>query len=358
MNGSKEWSQTAVGSNVISFSHIQPGSYTLEVRAHENGVYTDSQVYYLVIRAPWYRSAWAYLIYIIGGLGFLGYLGYSWRRQTRQQLDEEKMKFLINATHDIRSPLTLIMSPLHKLLRRDFDPETKAELKTIEHNAQRVQNLVNQILDIRKIDKRQMKLQCQETDMVQYVGNILKSYDYTAKERNIEFSYKPAIDKLNVWLDRSALDKVVDNLLSNAFKYTYDGGAIEVRVTEGERNTAVLQVVDTGLGIKGDPTRLFDRFYQGSTSRSLHIEGTGIGLNLCKMMVEMHHGTIEAANRIDAQGSVFTVHLPLGKAHLTGDEILIPEEKEQGQKQKAQSNYKVLVVDDDVEIGNYLTRVG
>ena len=100
------------------------------------------------------------------------------------------MKFLINATHDIRSPLTLIMSPLHKLLRRDFDQETKNELKTIEHNAQRIQNLVNQILDIRKIDKRQMKLQCQETDMVQYVGNVLKSYDYTAKERNIDFSYK------------------------------------------------------------------------------------------------------------------------------------------------------------------------
>ncbi len=354
MNGSKEWSQTPVGGNMIPFSHIQPGSYTLEVRAYDNGVYTDPQVYYLNIRAPWYRSSWAYLIYIIGGLGFLGYLGYSWRRQTRQQLDEEKMKFLINATHDIRSPLTLIMSPLHKLLRRDFDPETKSELKTIEHNAQRVQNLVNQILDIRKIDKRQMKLQCQETDLVQYVGNILKSYDYTAKERNIEFSYKPTIDKLNVWLDRSALDKVVDNLLSNAFKYTYDGGSIEVRVAEGDQNTAVLQVVDTGMGIKGDANRLFDRFY--STSHSLHIEGTGIGLNLCKMMVEMHHGTIEAANRTDAQGSVFTVHLPLGKAHLSAEEILIPEEKERGQKQKAQSNYKVLVVDDDVEIGDYISQ--
>jgi DNA-binding response OmpR family regulator len=289
-------------------------------------------------------------------MGFLSYLGLSWRRQTRQQLDEEKMKFLINATHDIRSPLTLIMSPLHKLLRCDFDQETKNELKTIEHNAQRIQNLVNQILDIRKIDKQQMKLQCQETDMVQYVGNILKSYDYMAKERNIDFHYRPAVDKLNVWLDRSALDKVVDNLLSNAFKYTYDGGAIEVRVAEGERNTAVLQVVDTGMGIKGDANRLFDRFYQGTSSRSMHIEGTGIGLNLCKMMVEMHHGTIEAANRDDVQGSIFTVHLPLGKAHLSAEEILIPEEKEQGQRQKAQSSYKVLVVDDDVEIGDYIAQ--
>ena len=119
---------------------------------------------------------------------------WTYLRRRRQELNEEKMKFLINATHDIRSPLTLIMSPLHKLLKRDLDSDVKSELKTIEHNAQRVQNLVNQILDIRKIDKQQMKLQCQETDMVQYVGNILKSYEYTAKERNMIFRYSPEVE--------------------------------------------------------------------------------------------------------------------------------------------------------------------
>jgi signal transduction histidine kinase len=217
------------------------------------------------------------------------------------------MKFLINATHDIRSPLTLIMSPLHKLLKGNISEDMKAELKTIEHNAQRVQNLVNQILDMRKLDKQQMNLQCQETDMVQYVGNLLKSYEYTAKERNMTFLYKPAIDKLNVWFDRKAFDKIVDNLLSNAFKYTYDGGEIEVRVAEGPHQTAELQVMDTGVGIKGDVKKIFERFYQANSSRNLHIEGTGIGLNLCKMMVEMHHGTIEAMNREEVQGSVFTV---------------------------------------------------
>ena len=266
------------------------------------------------------------------------------------------MKFLINATHDIRSPLTLIMSPLHKLLKRDLGGDVKSDLKTIEHNAQRIQNLVNQILDIRKIDKQQMKLQCQETDMVQYVGNILKSYEYTAKERGMQFRYVPTIDKLNVWLDRTALDKVVDNLLSNAFKYTYDGGEIEVQVSEGKGHTAELKVIDTGMGIKGDVNKIFDRFYQGSSSRSLHIEGTGIGLNLCKMMVEMHHGTITAANREDTQGSIFTVHLPLGFAHLAKEEILLPEEKERVSRQKAQTNYRVMIVDDDAEIGNYISQ--
>lgn len=356
LNGSQEWSQTEAGRNVVSFTHLQPGSYILEVRAYDNGSYTEPEVYHIIIKAPWYRSSWAYLIYIMAAMMVIGSLMWTYFRRRRQELEEEKMKFLINATHDIRSPLTLIMSPLHKLLKRDFDSETKNDLKTIEHNAQRVQNLVNQILDIRKLDKQQMNLQCQETDMVQYVGNLLKSYEYTAKERAITFRYSPEIDKLNVWFDRKAIDKVVDNLLSNAFKYTYDSGEIEVRVSSEANENAVLQVIDNGMGIKGDPRKLFDRFYQGSSSRSMHIEGTGIGLNLCKMMVEMHHGTIEAANRNNDQGSIFTVRLPLGNEHLKKEELLMPEEKEKVARVKSQSNYRVMIVDDDEEIGNYISQ--
>ena len=356
LNGAREWGQTEAGRNVVSFTHLQPGSYILEVRAYDNGVYTDTEVYYITIKAPWYRSSWAYIIYIMMASIVFGSLMWTYIRRRRQELDEEKMKFLINATHDIRSPLTLIMSPLHKLLKRDFDPEIRNDLKTIEHNAQRVQNLVNQILDIRKIDKQQMNLQCQQTDMVQYVGNLLKSYEYTAKERGITFRYSSKLDKLNVWFDRKAMDKIVDNLLSNAFKYTYDNGEIEVRVSEEKGKNAVLQVIDNGMGIKGDPRKLFDRFYQGSSSRSMHIEGTGIGLNLCKMMVEMHHGTIEAANRNDDQGSIFTARIPLGCAHLKKEEILIAEEKEKAAKIKTQSNYRVMIVDDDEEIGSYISQ--
>ena len=350
-----DWTRTADGSNIVSFNHLQPGSYSLEVRALENGVYTESQIYHIFIRAPWYQSDYAYIIYILAFLALAGLVAWGYRRRAHRQLDEDKMKFLINATHDIRSPLTLIMSPLHKLMKRNLDSDVMEDLKTIEHNASRVQNLVNQILDIRKIDKQQMKLHCQETDIVQYVGNILKAYDYTARERGIHFIYTPEVDRLNVWLDRNGLDKVLDNLLSNAFKYTFDNGEITIRVSQPDSNTAELQVIDNGMGIKGDVNKIFDRFYQGSTSRSMHIEGTGIGLNLCKMIVSMHHGTIEAANRSDSQGSIFTVRLPLGNAHFSKEE-LSEEEKENKSHRKAQSNYRVLVVDDDVEIGNYIIQ--
>ena len=355
INKSEEWTSTMAGRNRIPFTHLQPGSYIFEVRAFDSGTYTEPQEYRIIIHAPWYRSSWAYLIYILIVLVILGLLVWFYVRRRQQELDEEKMKFLINATHDIRSPLTLIMSPLHKLLKRNLDPEMETDLKTIEHNAQRVQNLVNQILDIRKIDKQQMHLHCQETDMVQYVGNLLKSYAYTARERGMNFRYVPATDKLNVWFDRKAIDKVVDNLLTNAFKYTYDNGEIEVRVADNGNGMAEMQVIDNGMGIRGDLHKIFDRFYQGSSSRSLHIEGTGIGLNLCKMMVEMHHGTIEAANRETEQGSIFTVRLPLGTSHLTKEEMQFQQEGDvRTAKPKAQSNYHVLVVDDDEEIGHYI----
>ena len=356
MNGGSGWTRTADGSNVVSFHHLQPGSYVIEVRALENGLYTEAKTFHITVRAPWYRSTLAYIIYIIGALGLLALLGMMYRRHSVQQLNEEKMKFLINATHDIRSPLTLIMSPLHKLLKSDLDGEVREDLKTIEHNASRIRNLVNQILDIRKIDKQQMKLQCQKTDMVQYVGNFLKTYESTARERNIKLTYAPTIDKLDVWVDRSGLEKILDNLLSNAFKYTFDEGEIEVRVSQPDDKTAKLQVVDNGMGIKGDVHKIFDRFYQGSSSREMHIEGTGIGLNLCKMIVSMHHGTIEAANRQDAQGSIFTVCLPLGKAHLSPQEQLTVHTSPATASKKPQSGYRILVVDDDVEMGYYIKQ--
>lgn len=361
LNGSSDWTRTASGSNVVSFHHLQPGSYVIEVRALENGLYTESQTFHITVRAPWYRSSLAYFFYLIALLALVGLVGWGYRRHARQQLEEDKMKFLINATHDIRSPLTLIMSPLHKLLKRDFDSDAKEDLKTIEHNAGRIQNLVNQILDIRKIDKQQMKLQCQLTDLVQYVGNILKTHEYTARERGIKFTYAPTVDKLNVWIDHNGLDKILDNLLSNAFKYTFDGGEIEVRVSQPDAKTAELKVIDSGMGIKGDLHKIFDRFYQGSTSREMHIEGTGIGLNLCKMIVSMHHGTIEAANRQDVQGSIFTVRLPLGDDHLSSQEKLDAATLHQPSAnaptlKKPQSNYRVLVVDDDIEIGNYIIQ--
>ncbi len=357
-----EWIRNPEGKNDFTLGHLQPGTYRIAVRAMQGNDLTPEKVIVVTIRAPWYRTLLAYFIYlaILAALGY--YIFRTYRQRANEQMNEEKMKFLINATHDIRSPLTLIMSPLANLKRRIDHAQTEAlrDIDTIEHNAQRILNLVNQILDVRKIDKQQMHLHCQQTDLVSFTRSIYKMYEYNAQERNLNFTYTPDCEKLNVWIDRSQFDKVITNLLSNAFKYTYDKGGVEIRLSHDEQN-ATLQVIDCGVGLDGDSLKhIFDRFYQGKNSRQLHIDGTGIGLNLCKMIVDMHHGTIDAHNRTDGQqGSVFTVTLPLGKEHLTEEEIETTPEPEMphavATAKTPSSKIRVLVVDDDLEIGHYIS---
>ena len=355
------WIVNAPGKNDFTLSHLQPGTYRIAVRASVGqGDYTPEKVIVITVRSPWYRSLLAYFIYFAIFVALATYIFLTYRRRATERLNEEKMKFLINATHDIRSPLTLIMSPLANLRRRlaDDQKEARRDLDTIERNAQRILNLVNQILDVRKIDKQQMHLHCEKTDLVPFVAGISKMFEYNARERNIDFRFlHDGLDKLDVWIDRGQFDKVVTNLLSNAFKYSGDGGAITVRLSADSGN-AVVSVEDNGIGLDNDTLRhVFERFYQGSNSRRMHIDGTGIGLNLCKMIVDMHHGTITAMNRPDGQhGSVFTVKLPLGNAHLNTDEIeTAAAEQPQVAAGSSSARYRVLIVDDDQEIGRYIS---
>ena len=354
--GSSAWVQNPQGVNVIQLSHLQPGVYPIQVRARYGDHTSATKTITVKVTPPWYRTTWAYGFYLLAlaGLISLGVLGY--RRRANRQMDEEKMKFLINATHDIRSPLTIILAALKKI-KSTSDPA----VDTIEHNAQRILNLVNQILDVRKIDKQQMHLHCQQTDIVAFTEGICRMYDFPAKERDIHFTFNhEGLDRLDVWIDRTQFDKVISNLLSNAFKYSNDGGEVTVNLTcpdvqDGQQ--LELSVSDNGVGIDEDSLKhIFDRFYQGSNSRRMHIDGTGIGLNLCKMIVAMHHGTIEAHNRTGDKGAVFTVRLPLGKAHLKPEEL--DDQKEIVQLNHAKtssSKYRVLIVDDDMEMARYVS---
>ncbi len=376
------WIQGPEGQNSFTLSHLQPGTYRLEIRARVGADFSPTKVIVLTVRAPWYRSNTAKVVYLLLILLLGGYVYYNYRRRTAVKLNEDKMKFLINATHDIRSPLTLILAPLEKIKRilnssDQPQPALMQSVDVIERNAQRILNLVNQILDVRKIDKNQMHLHCAETDMVTFVGGICKMFEYNANERHINFVFDSSgFNELKAWVDTNQFDKVITNLLSNAFKYTQEGGAITLRLSADAQSIGI-EVVDTGIGLDaGSEKHLFDRFYQGKNSRTQHINGTGIGLNLCKMIVDMHHGTIEAHNRQDGQrGSVFAVTLPLGNAHLSADELEIPETVTLPDNQPSTSTYRqttapaatfekhtsgtgvrsrILIVDDDEEIGRYI----
>ena len=350
--GNGSWVRNPQGINVIQLSHLQPGVYPIQVRVRSGDLCSDIKTITIEVTPPWYRTTLACCLYLLALAAILGLIVYSYRRRANRQMDEEKMKFLINATHDIRSPLTIILSALKKI-----KSESNPAVDTIEHNAQRILNLVNQILDVRKIDKQQMQLHCQQTDLVAFTEGVCRMFDFPAKERNIHFTFNHEdLDRLDAWIDRTQFDKVISNLLSNAFKYSNDGGEVTVCLKQ-ESDSLELSVSDNGIGIDEDSLKhIFDRFYQGSNSRRMHIDGTGIGLNLCKMIVAMHHGTIEAQNRTDDKGAVFTVRLPLGKDHLKPEEMESQTEIVQVSKPRTSSSkYRVLIVDDDLEMARYVS---
>ena len=360
-----KWNSTNEGSNAVSFNKLKPGSYTLEVRAMSNGNFSKkSTIIHIKVCDPWYASTWAFLLYFLTAAGIILYIIYRYERHRKEDLEETKMQFLINATHDIRSPLTLIMGPLNKLKTRITDAESKQDIDTIDRNAQRLLLLVNQILDERKIDKDQMHLHCQKTDLKEFLRGIMSLYNFNAQERSITLSLKEDESlkeegNLQVWIDRINFDKVISNLLSNAMKYTSDGGEITLIIGKN-KESAIIKVEDTGIGLKEEKTdRLFERFYQGNNNSNIHIEGTGIGLNLCRALVKMHGGAIRAYNRTDGiKGSCFEVNIPLGKEHLKPEEILQEDgtktAESTGKRTQANRNFNILIVDDDAEIAHYI----
>ena len=355
-----DWMTLGWGRNDITLSHLQPGNYRIEVRAVSGSQASETRVITVTVQAPWYRSTPAYVIYFLLLLALMALAFWVWRRRATEQMNEDKMKFLINATHDIRSPLTLILNPLQKLKTRvgEANADVRRDIDTIESNAQRILKLVNQILDVRKIDKPQMHLHCQQTDIVAFVRGIYKMYEYTAQERGMEFVFESDAEHIMAWVDRSQFDKVVSNLLSNAFKYNSEEGEVRVRLAHTDKEVT-LEVADSGSGLDADNLKhLFERFYQGKNSRDKRVTGTGIGLNLCKMIVDMHHGTIAAANRTDARGAVFTVAIPLGNSHLKEEEMETAEEApvtKNVQSTTSSSRRRVLIVDDDQEIARYIS---
>ena len=360
INGGGKWISNAAGDNSFNFTGLSYGHYRIEVRTYCNGKYsTYKKVINLDVLAPWYLTVWAKLIYLILVLGFMAAVIFIYLHKKKRDLEEAKMQFLINATHDIRSPLTLIMEPLKKLKERLGNVEEYHEdIDTIDRNAQRLLTLVNQILDKRRLDKHQMNLSCRETNLVEFSQGLVSLFTYNANLRGIQIKLELPETPVNAWIDRNKLDKAIANLLSNAFKYTPNGGEIIFRIEKQDKKV-LLYVIDSGkgLGKNDDAKTLFERFYQGKNSADMHLEGSGIGLNLCRSIVRLHGGDVYAHNREDGKsGACFIIELPLGKEHLKNNQIY-SDYVDSGVKQvrkAASRNCKILLVDDDIEICRYI----
>ena len=383
----EEWVRMQPGVNEITFSHMSPGKYKFCVVAEQNGTPSPERCFEVVIHAPWYRTTLAYLIYIIGMMAL--FWMYRQRRHRKEQdnlrlqehihaeeMADAKLRFFMNISHEIRTPMTLIVSPLQSLIKQDDDPHRRGIYETIRRNAERILGLINQMMDLRKIDKGQMQMHMRETNMVSFINDIYTLFAQQAKSKNIQFDFEHDTERLPVWIDRGNFDKVIVNILSNAFKFTPAGGKIRIRLSSNEKE-ATIAVYDNGENIPEDKLqRIFERFYQSPSSVNDRNVGTGIGLDLTRSLVELHHGTIEAQNNTDGPGCEFIVTLPLGNSHLKPEEML-PESAEETEHvenfiieepveeaipevqelPKTGKRKKIVVVEDDSEIRDYVTSI-
>ena len=391
-----QWMTTEQGVNRINFTNINHGTYKLRIKAFIYSNSSEEKVITIIINPPWYLTWWAKWIYFI--LFVLLVWGITWfilekirhknellRREHAEQISEAKLQFFINVSHEIRTPMTLIMGPLEKLLMKNNPIELQGTYLLIYRNAQRILRLINQLMDVRKIDKKQMHLKFRETDMVGFIRDIMQAFEYTAQKKKISFEFNPKIPVLKVWIDLNNFDKVLFNVFSNAFKFTPEQGKITVELTTGNdsaidgplNNYFEIRVLDTGIGIdKEKIEKIFERFYQIDNEMTNSNFGTGIGLHLSRSLVELQCGIIYAENRSDRSGSCFIIRMPLGKEHLKENEIEIISENmpmatfaysrkedlfdagiepdKAAGRVRAKTKYRILIVDDELEINNYV----
>lgn len=342
------WRTVPAGQNELAFSHMAPGSYKYRIKAICNGYETPVKEFTIIVHPAWYASIWAKLFYLLLLIAaIMLYLRHRKRQMEDQlilqqhihaeEMGEAKIKFFMNISHEIRTPLTLIITPLLSLIKEDKEPHRQGIYEIIRKNSERILHLINQMMDLRKIDKGQMVMRMCKTDMVSFINEEYDLFKQQAIAKSIDFEYQHDCEELPVWIDRNNFDKVIINTLSNAFKFTPTAGHILLSLTHTDHH-AYISIKDSGIGIPKDKLEtIFQRFYQTPADPNERNVGTGIGLDLTRSLVELHYGTISARNNEGEKGSKFEhgsefiIRIPLGKDHLKPEEIIEEEEMKKEQ---------------------------
>ncbi len=386
-----------------SYTNIDPGEYIFRVKGSNNdGVWNEEGASIkIIITPPFYSTWWAYTFYFIAFLSIL-YVARKYEmnrlhlknRLKLEQMESEKLKeinevkskFFANISHEFRTPLTLILGPIENVINK-VDTNIKQQLKTAHKNGNRLLRLINQLLDLSKLEAGAIELKAHRIDLIPYLKGILFSFESLSKEKNITLRFYSENDSVEVYIDTEKMEQVFYNLISNAIKFTPENsnGEIKVKVTnqitsdikQSENNIEHIQIsiVDTGTGIPADQLLyVFDRFYQVKSSSIKELEGTGIGLALAKEIVELHSGNI-TVNSKENKGTEFIITLPLGKDSLKGNEIMdessiynpqvkivdqmeFPETviEEQTKIQGNEDKEIVLIVEDNKEVRKFIVQ--
>lgn len=375
-----EWTYTDASKAMATYTNLDPGEYVFRVKGSNNdGIWNEEGAFLrIIINPPWWRTTWAYIFYV---LLILSIIYFVWKSQLRRiqvkhevemsrfeaqklhEVDEMKSRFFTNISHEFRTPLTLILGPVKQMIEKLNEGKMKDDLSIVHRNANKLLGLVNQLLDISKLESGNMKLQTIPQNFIPLLKALVLSFTSYAERKRITLKFNSTENEIIVYLDRDKIEKIITNILSNAFKFTPDGGRVEVTVARSFSSSAghshseldsespiemkklkrvqlddqefvEISISDTGIGIsKEKMPKIFDRFYQVDGSHTREQEGTGIGLSLTKELVELHKGKIEVESE-EGKGTRFTVSIPLGKKHLKPEEIIKPDKDEDKEYEK------------------------
>ncbi|SFS60850.1 Signal transduction histidine kinase [Mucilaginibacter polytrichastri] len=362
------------------FTNLDPGTYTFLVRAsNSKGVWsTAPTAVSITVLPPWWRTVYAYIIYILTAATTLFYIRYRSiknikrklaieveKRETKRlhELDVMKINFLTNLSHEFRTPISLIMAPVEKLMSLPIEENILREVSVIKRNARRLLNLVNQLLDFRKMEEQELRLNLSDGDLVAFIRDAAGSFQDISERKKITFEFKTKVESMEARFDADKVERIIFNLLSNAFKFTNSGGLVSITlslVCQAEVKSLQIIVCDSGVGIpKRDQLKIFEKFFQHDTPDIILNQGSGIGLSIVKEFTELHGGDVTVVSK-PGVGTSFTVLLPIinSAEHMVAAQLSPQTEKssKSGNVVKVSDNkkYSILLVEDNEDFKNYL----
>lgn len=378
--------------NSATFTNLPPGEYVFRVKGSNNdGIWNETGTRLAIaIKPPFWKTWWAYSFYSLVLLFLLWSIRYfeikrvqlqnqlrlnSIETESLRKLDQLKTHFFTNISHEFRTPLTLVLGQIESVLNSDINTNEKLKLMVANQNAEKLLSLINQLLDLAKIETGSIKLNLEEVELISFVKNIFHSFKSLVESKNITFQFETNCTEVKIKFDPEKMERLFYNLLSNAIKFTEENGTVKLSVKLQNQKMAVVKVTDTGIGIPANQLPfVFDRFFQADNSVARKLEGTGIGLALAKELVELHQGEITVTSA-EQKGTEFIVTFPVSDTkNISFEHGVIenpakrkksisthnkPDEIQQLTKKKTTDikNEIILVVEDNEDVRNYIGQI-
>ncbi len=350
-NFDRDWNRVGAVNTAV-YTNLDPGEYIFRVKATSDAGEWRTPItsIRIFVRPPFWLTYYAYALYIMVIALVLWYIRYRGiqklkvrfaleqeRIKGQQQIDQERreaerlhefdqlrIKFLMNLSHEFRTPISLIIGPVEQLLQQETNTRKSGQLNMIRRNARRLLNLVNELLDFRNIEQKELRLNVTEGDFIDFARDVADSFRDLSERKQVHFEFRSSVRDFFTFFDHDKVERILFNLLSNAFKFTLQGGEVLMSIEDSTQPEGlVIRLADTGIGIQNrEKKKIFDRFFQCDTNAAVLNQGNGIGLSITKEFIRMHGGTIEVES-VEGRGSIFVIRLPLKKIRDT----FVPEEE-------------------------------